>query len=303
MNKRTMRFAAISALLSLGLLINGCQEVGPYVNLRNTATSTTYIETPAQQPEAKNVILEMFTGVTCINCPAAHDVLNNMIRANSHLIGIEYHTGPPLCSQDGAIPGSRQVLAWSEASVLLSNGALTLPSSAPSGAVDRIVHNNTSPFGNTSMWDESSAWGSYASAEFSQTPPVNINLAGAYNASMKQFNISVALHYNTSAQPDTNRLSIYLTEDSIITSQELSNQSIDTNYVHMHIMRAAVTNILGDNINAAIVPGLVDSVGYTYTLSPSDSLWKPAHMNVIAFVHKYQNGVYNILQAKSIKIH
>ena len=301
MNKTTLRYTAISALLCMGLLINGCQEVGPYVNLHNNVASATYIETPAQQPEAKNVLIDLFTGVSCSNCPPSHDILNNMIQANGHIIGIEYHPGGSYWGLDHLPPGTKQNMTWSGAPTLFANGALTDPATGPVGAVDRIVQPMSQAIGGPSIWDLSSTWAGYAASELSMAPPVNINLVSAYNAGMKQFNISVVLHYNTMAHADTNRLSIYLTEDSIVTSQLLPNQSIDTNYIHMHVMRAAVTNILGDNITAAIVPGLVDSVGYTYTLSPSDSLWKPAHMNVVALVHKYQNGIYNILQAKLIK--
>ena len=300
MNKITLRFATIGALLCMGLFINGCQEVGPYVNLHNTATSKTYIETPPQQPEAKNVLIEVLTGVECNNCPPAHDALNNMILANNHIIGIEIHPGPNIFNLDHTPSNAKQDLIWADAATYFS--AFAFPGYGPSGMIDRILHTNTEPLGNTSVWDQVDRWNTYASTEFAVAPPVNINLLGAYNSGMKQFNISVILHYNSAAYLDTNRLSVYLTEDSIVTAQYLPNQTVDTNYAHMHILRASLTNPLGDNINAAIVPGLVDSVGYTFTLSPADSLWKPKNMNVVAFVHKYQNGVYNILQSKSIKI-
>lgn len=295
--------ALLVVLLTLLLLANGCKEVGPYVNLGNNVASTTYIESPVQTPEPRNALIEEITGVSCNNCPAAHVTLDNLITTyNNHVIGVSYHVGGAIFSQDVLPPYTRQNLTSTDAQTVVN--FLVFPGYGPSGAVDRVLHQNAGPFSATTVWDEASNWGGYVATELAATNPaqVNINLASSYNANAKQINISVALHY-TATQTDSDRLSIFITEDSIITAQLLANGSNDSTYTHMHIMRAAVTNALGDNINVpSFVAGRVDSVGYTYTLSPADSLWNPAHLNVVAFVHKYQNNRTDILQAKQIRL-
>ena len=109
MNKITMKFAAISTLLSLGLLINGCQEVGPNINLGNSRTvaSSTYIESPVQTPEPRNVLIEEITGVSCNNCPAGHVILENLITSTGgHVIGVSYHIGGAIFNQDALPPNT-----------------------------------------------------------------------------------------------------------------------------------------------------------------------------------------------------
>jgi hypothetical protein len=183
----------------------------------------------------------------------------------------------------------------------------TNPAEGPIGSVDRILHNDPSTFLNTSIWDFASNWSGYVNTELAETPPVNVNVSCIYNTSgtTRQLNIYVGLHY-TAAQSDTDKLSIFLTEDSIITAQLLSGNTgdlDDTNYVHKHIMRAAVTNALGNVINVpSFVAGRADSLAFTYVIPTADSLWNPANMNVVAFVHKYQNGRYDILQAQTVKV-
>jgi hypothetical protein len=177
------------------------------------------------------------------------------------------------------------------------------------------VHQNVGPFSATSVWDIPQDWGGYVTTELAETTPVNIYISSVYNTtgSTRQISITVSLHY-TAAQTDTDKLSIFLTEDSIITAQLLASGQDDTFYVHNHIMRAAVTNPLGivigqynatGNILTSIpsfVAGRVENYTYSYTIPPQDSIWNPAHMNVVAFVHKYLNNRTDILQSQIVKV-
>jgi hypothetical protein len=290
------------------MLLNGCKEVGPVVPWGNngTFTDTTFVDNPVQHPQAKNALIEEYTGVSCPNCPAAHVVLDNLININNHkVIGVSYHVGPQMFTLDANPPGWTQSLVSTDAQTIVNY--FTNPQEGPIGSVNRILHNDPSTFLNTSIWDFDGNWSGYVNTELAETPPVNVNVSCIYNSSgsTRQLNIYVGLHY-TAAQSDTDKLSIYLTEDSIITAQLLSGNSgdlDDTNYVHNHIMRAAVTNPLGNIISVpSFAAGRADSLAFTYVLTPADSLWKPANMNVVALVHKYQNGREDVLQVQTTRV-
>ena len=297
----------VSLIASIAML-DGCKEVGPVVPWGNngTFTSTTYIENPAQQPQPKVALIEEYTGVSCPNCPAGHVILDNLITStNNRVIGVSYHVGHQMFNQDGNPPGWVQNLTSTDAQTIVNY--FTNPSQGPIGAVDRILHNDPSTFLGASIWDYDANWGGYVNTELADTAPVNIYLSSVYNTtgSTRQINIGVSLHY-TMAQSDTDKLSVFLTEDSIVTAQLLQGSSgnlDDSFYVHNHIMRAAVTNPLGNIITVpSYVAGRVDSLAFTYVIPAADSVWNPAHMNVVAFVHKYLNGRSDILQAKTIKV-
>lgn len=305
MKKIKIIFTVASVMLLISIVLSSCKEIGPVVpwGKNGNATFTTYIESPVQHPQPKNALIEEFTGVSCPNCPAAHVILDNLISTTSNRsIGVTYHVGGALFPQDDPPPGTSQNMTSTDAQTIVNY--FGGPGYGPSGSVDRIVHQNVGPFSATSIWDVPQDWSGYVNTELADSTPVNMYLSAIYNTSgtTRQISIAVGLHYTTT-QTDTDKLSIFLTEDSIVTAQLLANNADDTFYVHNHIMRAAVTNALGDPIVVpSFVAGRVDSLTYTYTIPPASAVWNPAHMNVVAFVHKYQNGRSDILQAQIVQL-
>lgn len=286
------------SLAAIALLATSCKETGPQIDLtngkHNVLIDTTYIESPVQTAEPKNVLVELFTGVACINCPAAHVTLDNIKAANpGRVIGVAIH-GTNQASQDEPQVGSRQVLNNQDAQAIID--FFGEPGVRPVGGVDRVIHTALVPQG--SIYDFASSFNSDASAQLAQATPVNMTLTNTYDASSRSGAVVVELHY-TAAQSDSNKLTLYLTEDSIVTSQLQADNSNDTSYVHNDILRGSLTNILGDRINTNLVAGTVIKKAFSYTIS--DPLWRPEHMNIVAFVHRY-TGSFEVLQTKIIKI-
>ncbi len=296
-----MKFSHLIQILpiaSILLLAAGCKEVGPSIDLtngkHNVLIDTTYVESVLQTPEDKNVLVELFTGVSCINCPAAHVTLDNVIAANpGRVIGVAMHSTAEPASQDDPPPGTRQNLGSADAQTIVAHYGE--PGARPVGAVDRVVHSAT--FLN-SIFDIAGNFNGYASTQLAKTTPVNLTLTSTYDASAKSGVILAELHY-TAAQSDSDKLTIYLIEDSIVTSQLQADNSDDTNYVHNDIMRMAVTNALGDRINTTLVAGTVVKKAYSYNIS--DALWRPEHMRLVAFVHRF-SGSDEILQVKEVAV-
>jgi hypothetical protein len=299
MTRIKLIFVSLGFTLSLAVLLNSCKEVGSQVPWGNThaLSDTTYIESPVATPEARNVLIEMFTGVSCVNCPSAHVVLDGIIAGSAgKVIGIAMHSTKEPGSQDGLLPSSTQPLGCADAQTIID--FFGDPGARPVGSVDRIVHSAT--FTN-SIYDISGDWSGYVQTE-QQTAnsPINLLLSNTYSASSRTMTIAAELHYTT-AQTDSDKLSIFLTEDSIVSGQ-LDGSNTDTFYVHNLVMRAAVTNALGDNINAQLTAGTVVRKIYQYTITADHAIWKPEHMHIVAFVHKYQGGRSDVIQAKQIKV-
>src|SRR5690348_14133339 len=84
-----------SWFLVLGSLLYSCKEVGPDINLhgnQNALTDSTYVESPVQTPETKNVLIEEFTGVRCPNCPQGHVIIANIKAANpGRVVSVSLH--------------------------------------------------------------------------------------------------------------------------------------------------------------------------------------------------------------------
>lgn len=294
----------LSPLILIGVLADSCKEVNPVLTAgkHNVLSDTTYVESPVQTADPKVELIEMFTGVSCINCPAAHTVLDNIISAHSdRVIGVALHSTAEPASQDNDPPYARQQLGSADAQAIISH--FGEPGARPVGSVDRVSHTGT--FGVASVYDIAANWGGYTNTQLALTSPVNIVLSNTStidsispDSASRKLAIAVELHY-TAAQADSDKLSIFLTEDSIVTSQLQSDNSNDQNYVHNGVLRAAVTDPLGDRINAKLTPGTV--VRKIYIFEIPRKAWRLEHMNIIAFVHRYQ-GSDEILQARTIRV-
>jgi hypothetical protein len=293
------------------LFIDSCKEINPAVlpTYTSALSDTTYIESPVQAPSPKYVLIEEVTGVSCVNCPAGHVILDNLI-ATSNVVGVSYHVGSAIFDQDAPIVlNPLQVMTSKDAQTIVTNPPFAYPGAGPLAMIDRVFFNNGNAYSPGNIWNTDAGWGGDVASEVTapnNNAPVNINLTAAYSAG--KINISVSLHY-TANQTDSDKVSVFLTEDSIITAQILADQSVDTFYVHNHIMRASVSAPLGDIISTPTLPtaGRVVVTTYQYptansTYTALPAVWNISHMHVVAFVHRYQNNTYNVLQAAIIPI-
>jgi hypothetical protein len=289
---------SILVLLSVLAFVAGCKEVGPDINLHgnpNVVSDTTYIESPVATPEAKNVVIEDFTGVNCPNCPAGHAIIAALeTQYPGKIVPVAYHPsnilGRPFSysAQDLENQGSTNLLTY-----LQDQGQ------EPEGAVDREVF----PCGGGPILMDYTCWTGAVGQEIGLTPLVNVLLSCSYSTSTRSAQIIVELHYTQNVS-HTNNLTIELTEDSVVTAQLDGPTAVDTFYVHNEVFRDFVTtanNPYGQTLDSAFIAGRVIRNVYSYTISPANAgVWKPSHMNVIAFVQQPDTKV--IYQGKEIKL-
>ena len=292
MKKRTVYRLPIASLFLLTLLVSGCKKE------ENIMTNTTYVESPAQAPEPKNVLIEMYTGIASGNCPEGINVLTNLVAgSNGRIIGIAMHSVIEPAAIDQSIPGlTTQVLGSADAQAIVDYfGEIGV---RPAASINRIMY---SDYGSPSIYTDRGNWAQYAQASLNIPTPVNLYVGDIYTAANRTVTVSAEMHY-TAAQTDTPKLSVFLTEDSIVTAQDdhASASRIDTFYVHNMIMRKALTSPTGDTVNVHIQAGTVIRRIYTYQIS--NTTWKPEHMHIVAFVHRAGTTAPEVLQVKCQKI-
>jgi hypothetical protein len=276
--------------------IYSCKEIGPDINLHgnvNSVSDTTYIESPVATPEAKNVLIEEFTGVQCANCPQGHIVESGIeaTYAPGRVAGIALHPNNPLCFP---YPFSLQDLRNTPSTnIYIYLGNL---GTEPCADIDRQLFPNQS-----SIEMDRSYWAGFVAQEIALTPQVNIELSDIYNASNHQVTVVAKLHYTQNiSQP--NNITIALTEDSVVTAQLNGPITIDTFYVHNNVLRTILTGTTGDNVaynnNVTLVAGRVVQLVYQDSISTK---WNPQHMSVVAFVHEHATSQV-VYQAKKISL-
>jgi hypothetical protein len=284
---KTLFFIGLGALL-----ISSCKEVGTVVDLGKNKPlglllDTAYTEA-VQSPDVKNVLIEEFTGVRCLNCPQGHAELRSLKLAYpGRVIGLSLHS----FIQDEVYPYSKVDLK----SVIAQRieQYLLYPGFKPNGAIDRVNFS-----GGQTVCNDYLDWATLLPQRMSVATPVNLLVTPTFNATSGELLIDVKAHY-TQDQTEPNKLSLFLVEDSIVTAQLQPNNTVDTNYIHNEIVREVYSDTLGDKLEHDLKRGT--TVQRVYKVNVSGKNYEYKHLKVLAFIHRYAT-TKEILQAKEIEI-
>ncbi len=266
--KFTMAILSIPVLLGLA----ACTEIGPPIDFTdNTAlVDTTYMDN-VPSPDHKVVLFEEFTGVHCVNCPIGHQ-LSAQIQANhpDSVVLVAIHNSNPLADpfegeEDFRTPEGIQI-----------SDNLGGTAAIPCASIDRV------DFGSDNKVAEYTPfWETRVKERLKLTPPMNIALQSQFNPGDRSLKVTVTVRYTqTVSQP--NHLSVMIIESNIISPQKLPDNSVDSNYVHMHVLRDMLTPVNGVLLDADKQPGRVFIKEFRITLPAN---WNESECQVVAFVH------------------
>lgn len=270
---------AILALCGGIFLLVGCTEQGPPINLVDTVNAdTTYTVSPAPAAEPHNVLAEEFTGQSCPNCPAAHDLLNGLAAAGRlNVIGLYINGLTQTVPPSGAAYDFRTVPATDISANIYLGGP---GAGIPCGGIDRIPVS-----GNLSLY--SSQWTDAYNQRLTVTDSVNLSVSSTYSASDSMATITATVIYTQDVSTSQN-ISIVIVEDTIVDKQEIPT-GVDDNYAFTNVFRDMVTSEpYGDPVASKLTlkpAGTANQKTYKYKLNAA---WRPDHCRVIAFVH-YSN--------------
>ena len=244
----------------------------------NKCNAQSFVDTTQQN---KNIILEEFTGISCVWCPAGHLIGQTLHDNNPNdVFLINIHTGGYATPQ-GAGTDFRTNFGSSIATQSNLGGY-------PAGTVNRHQFSMTQN-GGTAM--SRTDWGSASSQLLSQPSPVNVGIQASVDMSTNVLTVDVEVYYTDSQTVSTNRLNVAVVQHNVEgpqtggqshnPGQMLSNG----NYNHNHMLRHLLTGQWGEYIST-LTPGYFYSNQYTWTL-PADiagTPLDPTNISVIAFV-------------------
>lgn len=244
----TLRSVTKWLMLSVVLLVQGlhqaCREIGPAVDLGYNLleVDTTYLAEPLVKPPL-NILIEEFTGVRCVNCPRAHDLIRNLQTAHpGRVLAAGIHTGFYASPYSG-----RSDFRISEGPALeqLLGGTLGYPA----GAVNR-----TRFPGENLMLISDQKWSGHVNDLMDDSAMVRINMPlSLYNslADRMEGRITVQWCEELAQNPSNNPvyLSLYLLQNNLVDWQ-LNNGGIDSHYVHRHVVRRLITPVNGFPLQA-----------------------------------------------------
>ena len=245
----------------------------------------TFVDTTQQN---KKIILEEFTGIGCVFCPAGHLIGQQLHDANpNNVFLINIHAGSYATPQ-----GAGTDFRTSFGSAIASQSNL---GGYPAGTVNRHQFSMTQN-GGTAM--SRSDWSSASTQLLSQPSPVNVGIQASVDIATNVLTVDVEVYYTGTQTVSTNMLNVAVVQHNVEgpqtggqshnPGQMLSNG----NYNHNHMLRHMLTGQWGEYIQT-LSPGSCYSNQYTWSMPPDIAgvTLDPTNISVIAFVSEGQQEI------------
>jgi hypothetical protein len=234
-------------------------------------------ETPTVQ---KYVLLEDYTGVKCVNCPAAGELALQLQEQYHHnVIVLGVHAGDLANFPLFNLKTPEGDAWWSQFNFQQN----------PIGTVNRKMINGGYAY-------DSPMWADAVAEALQEEAALEMSSAIEYNEATRNLKVDVTSKF-LAELPDTYSLTVCIMEDSIVGIQQTA-EGIVNDYVHRHVFRTTMNGAWGEDINtAAIAPGDEITKSYTKTL---DAAYNADQCYIIAYVSN--SDTKEILQVTEKKI-
>ncbi len=290
-SKQLLRFCVKLVVVLLLFALHSCEKVEkPYLP---------FTPPPPTSDTIRKILVEDYTGHTCLNCPRAAKVLHSLeSKLYPHqIIGLAVH-GTGFALPNSNYPEDFRTAVGNTYLVDFGIGALGLPM----GMVNRKKKGSSYGIGDAE-------WKNAIDTIVNKAPNVYIEISNSYDNSTRKLNSEVKCTFLTSLTGNYN-LVLLFTEDSIIAPQLDGNTKID-DYVHMHLLRAAISDPYGIQVvTGAVSKGFVKTQSFSYDVPQEFDYNKadvyPAlipnikYCGVVAFI--YNQATKEIIQAEKAKV-
>jgi hypothetical protein len=289
----------ILALFCAILVLTGCEEKPPVINFGTPITvDTTFVVSPVPASEPHTVLVEEYTGASCTNCPAAHEVLKEIQKDHPgriNVIGL-YITGP-LQSKP---PHDAKYDFRHPQATLIANDIYGGVNILPLGGIDRIANNG-------SIKIERGVWSTIIDTRLAVSDSVNLKIESTYDSVAGEADIRATIVY-TSPIAFTHNLSLVLVEDNIIDVQEYPfndpvHPGFDENYNFTNVFRGMITGApFGDPVLATLSTKEAGRVVVRNFKYKPQGILNANNCRVIGFVNSTNGGEYRILKSAQVKM-
>jgi len=237
----------------------------------------------------QNVLLELFTGHQCSNCPAAETTIEQLKKTYGEKLNIiAYHTGFYALTSE-KFPVDFRTREGNELESFFQVQFY------PSGMVNRIMNKQ-------SYLLNPVEWVTAITDQLTHNDSVSLELSADFDTATRICIASVKVSVITNISEEL-KLCVFLAEDSLVSAQSISGNplypgGIISDYVHMHVFRESFNGTWGDII---FKQGNANQRSGSFTYSKNlNSNYKIKNCHIIAFI--YLNKDNSIFQSICIKL-
>ncbi len=256
--------------LAIAFLLPSCDENMPEI----ACLSCDDDDQMMFDPQDRRVLVEEFTGVRCINCPAGSTEIENLLsQQGDRLIAVSIH------AEFFAEPyAENQYDFRSDEGENLIN-FLGLPEAYPSAVIDRKIYPGEADLQLVGL----ASWAGRIGTQVLETAKVSMELTNSYNPANRGLTVNVVGQAFESIDEEV-RLTVMISESGIVDAQLTpeSSPDLDLNYVHKHVFRTTITPFDGDVLASSMFTGDTFNKEYTFTMPQN---WDASNCEVIAFTH------------------
>lgn len=277
----------------LALLAISCDEIDqPYLrdgNIIDTSACPAP-DFPALSAPVQKVLLEDFTGHTCVNCPGAAVLAHNLQLQNpDRIIVMAIHAG--WFANPGSDPYTMDFRC--EDGEALDQFFGVSAQGNPNGMINRRGYDQTHIQGPDS-------WTSRISQALNVSPLVTLQLITDYDSLERK----LCIHSRTSFLSNLDlglNIAAFIMEDNIIAPQKNNDPLVGTTpdileYNHKHVLRDGITGTWGRPLassDTTTVSGHQITKSFPYTMPVE---WVTENCKVVVFV--YRTDTYEIIQVE-----
>ena len=265
-------------------LLFACEEIPPVVTPASPGDPT--LESPVQD-QLSQVLIEEFTGVRCVNCPAGSAAIEDLLAIyGERLAAISIHAGF-FADPSTEIPLDLQTPDGDAILNLLGE-----PLGYPTAVINRTA------FVGGDLQTGSGDWAGIIAQELSREALIKIDLRTDYDAAERRLTIDTEYFVEADFTGQALNYTVLITESDVIGPQDTPDGGVVDDYSHQHVLRDVLTNAGGEPLGTDFGPGDSVEKSVTYTL-PED--WQVDHLEVVAFVHR-GGGEIGVVQAAKRKL-
>ncbi|RLD61334.1 MAG: hypothetical protein DRJ05_02850 [Bacteroidetes bacterium] len=241
----------------------------------------------------RKVLLEDYTGHTCVNCPRAAIVAHDLKEQyEEQLVVIAVHAGYFAEPKNSGLYTTDFTTDMGDD--LDSEFGISLQGN-PNGMVNRVVNGDDQVIGDAE-------WPAAVGVELAKPAISTIEITKDYNSNSRALSTSLKVGFLADLS-GVYRVCVVVTEDSIVAPQ-MNSTAIGPSpdwedYVHMHVLRGGINGTWGSIItDEEIVAGSEYSVACDDFNIEND--WDDEQCTIVAYV--FSQETYEIIQAEEIKL-
>lgn len=224
------------------------------------------------QPTDKKIIIEEFTGVRCVNCPAGSAEIEGLLDIHGEqLIAVSIHAG----FFSTPYTNSKEDYTTPDGTAL--EGFLDSPLGYPTAVINRKLFENQDD-----RQVSQSAWAGLVQQEKGQLSPLVLDLNLDFDETTRQLTATTNIQ---SAETLTGeyRYSVMVIENGIVDVQLTPEEGEKEDYVHKHVLRDMMTPFDGESIDEAFTAGTTVEKVHQMILPENYNATK---VSVIVMVHE-----------------